>query len=140
MKNGDQQPVKYDKERLRKLGRPQTSCEICGGVGYPRVRDHCHRHGWERGVLCNYCNGLMQSIDRGALPGRYFSRAEARSYVLHWLKCPDCRTVGWAETAYCKCDQADPPVSRYDCAEPPSQPPCPWIGTGYRSRRQAQEP
>jgi hypothetical protein len=59
-------PVKYDRERLRKLGRPREPCEVCGGIDHPRVRDRCHAHGWIRGVLCNYCNGLMMAIDRGA--------------------------------------------------------------------------
>ncbi|MFB4318137.1 endonuclease domain-containing protein [Actinomadura sp. 21ATH] len=135
MGTGAQDPVRYNREQFRKLGRPQEPCEVCGGVDHPRVRDHCHSHGWIRGILCNYCNGLMQSIDRGAFPGRHTRNAEDWMYVQHWLRCPDCRAAGWSETARCKCDHSEPVLSRYNCTEPPSCPPCPWVGTGFRPER-----
>ncbi|MGN9787982.1 endonuclease domain-containing protein [Nonomuraea sp. ZG12] len=125
-------PVQYNRERLRRLGRPQEPCEVCGGVDHPRVRDHCHAHGWIRGVLCNYCNGLMMAVDRGASPAPTYLRAPLAGYLTHWHKCPDCRAVGWTESAYCACDHADPPKSTYECAEPLGVRPCPWTGTGFR--------
>jgi hypothetical protein len=114
-------------------GRPVGECLICGPSPHPLVHDHCHAHGWVRGAIgvgiCNYCNGLIQSLDRGALPGRN-RRAPDEAYIAHWLRCPDCRAIGWKETIYCACDNSL--LSRYECTEPVGDPPCPWLGTGYR--------
>jgi hypothetical protein len=125
-------PVKYDRSLLRRLGRPGQPCEICRGTLHPRVREHCYTHQWIRGILRNYCNGLMMAVDRGATPCPAHLRADVDAYIEHWNKCPDCHQIGWTETAYCACEHADPPKMTYDCTEPPSTPPCPWIGTGFR--------
>ncbi|MGP4027290.1 endonuclease domain-containing protein [Actinomadura sp. 3N407] len=116
-------------------GRPNGDCLICGKSPHPLVHDHCHRHGWVRGRIgvgiCNYCNGLMQALDRGALPGS-LRRAPDEAYIKHWLRCPDCRELGWKVTAVCACDQSPEPCPRHECDAPPTDPPCPWIGTEYR--------
>ncbi len=52
-------------------------------------------------MLCNYCNGLMMAVDRGATPAPTHLRAELSAYIEHWNKCPVCRVSGWAETATC---------------------------------------
>lgn len=70
-----------------KWGRPTGLCLICGKSPFPLVHDHCHRHGWLRGAIgvgiCNPCNGTMQAVDRGALPGPYH-RAPEDAYIQHW--------------------------------------------------------
>ncbi|WP_157408146.1 endonuclease domain-containing protein [Actinomadura atramentaria] len=117
-------------------GRPKGLCLICGKSPYPLVHDHCHRHGWVRGAIgvgiCNTCNGLMASLDRGALPGPDHRRAPEEEYVRHWLRCPDCRKTGWRETTFCACDHDPGYPSRYECVRPADDPVCPWLGTGFR--------
>lgn len=46
---------------------PDSACEGCSITG--RLgRDHCHEHGWVRGILCNLCNGHVGRIDKRILP------------------------------------------------------------------------
>lgn len=33
-------------------------CEACGTRPGTPVTDHCHKHGWVRGILCGRCNML----------------------------------------------------------------------------------
>lgn len=96
--DGAGDPIRYSKELARRWGRPTAPCEICGGNRLPRVRDHCHAHGWVRGVVCNFCNGLLSALDRGARPADRAVLAPLDAYVDLWLRCPDCRAVGWSET------------------------------------------
>ena len=59
-------------------------CEVCRSRNHAAyVFDHCHDHGWVRGILCGLCNSQMRLIDRG--------RLEIPHYVEHRRKCPDCR-------------------------------------------------
>lgn len=48
-------------ESLRKKGKTTHAY-----VGYNPTYyvDHCHRHGWIRGILCSTCNGIMRSVDK----------------------------------------------------------------------------
>lgn len=55
-------PVKY-----RTGPPPRTACEACGQVAKQET-DHCHTHGWVRGVLCRSCNALMILVDRRIAP------------------------------------------------------------------------
>lgn len=70
---------------LQHLSRLAT-CPGCRGAGSPPSFfefDHCHVHGWVRGVVCQSCNQVLRGIDEGWRP------AEA-SYAEHRAKCPDC--------------------------------------------------
>jgi hypothetical protein len=75
--------------------------------------DHCHIHGWIRGLVCNSCNTLLGQIDRGERDKQWEDGKEFRPlgkgiwngeeyifekmiqlpkprYAEHLLKCPDC--------------------------------------------------
>jgi hypothetical protein len=63
-------------------------CEICGimdGTSY--FFDHCHLHGWVRGIVCPLCNSQLRAADSGT--------GWSARYMLHWAKCPDCRAGRW---------------------------------------------
>jgi hypothetical protein len=45
-------------------------CEICGRApaGKPILLfDHCHAHGWVRGLLCNFCNDQLGFYESGQI-------------------------------------------------------------------------
>ena len=77
----------------RSCGCGVLNCEISHRVfNY----DHCHKHGYIRGVVCSSCNGKMRLFDR-LMETRQFERIPVRkwrappsSYFKHWEKCPDC--------------------------------------------------
>lgn len=120
--------------KSHRWGRPKRDCLICGKTSEPLVHDHCYRHGWLRGAIgvgiCTPCNRVMQAVDRGALPCPY-RRIPADAFIRHWLKCPDCREIGWKVTTFCVCDHAPEHRSRYACTAI-TDPPRPWLGTGFR--------
>lgn len=58
--------VKY--ERPMPPVPPGHACEGCGSTDGRLVRDHCHEHGWVRGLLCDPCNLHAGRIDRRFLP------------------------------------------------------------------------
>jgi hypothetical protein len=72
------------------------SCEVCGtesawldppfALSPFYVFDHCHTHGWVRGILCLPCNSRMGFVDRG-------EPQDAR-LVAHRLTCPNCAEPG----------------------------------------------
>ncbi|MGP4030192.1 endonuclease domain-containing protein [Actinomadura sp. 3N407] len=128
-------------------GRPKGRCLVCGTrkvILFPLVHDHCHQHGWVRGAIgvgiCTPCNMVMATIDRGALPNPRTHRLPADAYIEHWLRCPECREIGWRVRAHCACDHAPEYRSRYECTAPVTDPPCPWIGTGFRPLPPAEGP
>jgi hypothetical protein len=41
---------------------PVGMCEICG-LNKKLYRDHCHKSGKQRGMICNRCNSLLAAID-----------------------------------------------------------------------------
>lgn len=47
--------------------------------------DHCHAHGWVRGLLCLGCNNDMVLYDKSVGRPRFASRCAA-----HARRCPDC--------------------------------------------------
>ena len=59
------------------------------------VLDHCHAHGWIRGVLCRSCNGIMGGIDAC---DRYANTGSRRfpfilpneMYMKYRTNCPEC--------------------------------------------------
>jgi hypothetical protein len=58
------------------------------------VRDHCHAHGWVRGIVCRRCNTRLERIDRQVAP-----RVEEKLLLALLAvrnRCPDCdqRNVG----------------------------------------------
>ena len=84
--------VQYRPSQLRKYSRDGV-CEICGypPSGKPMlVFDHCHEHGWIRGLICNYCNDQV-----GWIENRWTNYEVYEHVVLRFPKwrrnCPDCR-------------------------------------------------
>jgi hypothetical protein len=56
----------------------------------PYVLDHCHRHGWIRGVICRSCNVAPPLCET---TGDYVDRRRVigqPDYWSHLMKCPDC--------------------------------------------------
>lgn len=86
-------PVRYGEHAP---ATPGTTCLLCGLSELKMVADHCHGHGWVRGILCCSCNALMVFIDRrmavreSALKGRLTLAA----LVAHAARCPDCEPFG----------------------------------------------
>jgi hypothetical protein len=75
-------------------GCGKTNCDISHGVF---VYDHCHIHGYVRGVICASCNRKMFRFDK-YMAARNFTRiarsqwwAPVSSYFRHWEKCPECK-------------------------------------------------
>lgn len=66
------------------------------------VIEHCHDHGWIRGITCRSCNGKMALIDAGRKPDYYRPPSVKRiieyggdiippkNYRAHRNKCPEC--------------------------------------------------
>lgn len=81
-------------------------CEMCGSK-YRVIPDHCHRHGWIRGWLCNICNKsislweqYIDCLECVTNPGEWHSCTAAKvkfrmkhrqSSYEHMIKCPDCK-------------------------------------------------
>lgn len=74
---------------------PGTPCETCGGTKAPAQTDHCHDHGWVRGLLCGSCNSLLSFVDKRVAP-------KAESALLAALvavrsRCPECEQFGLSD-------------------------------------------
>jgi len=52
------------------------------------VYDHCHEHGWIRGILCQGCNQRMALVDAGL--GVAALGADLGHYERWRLRCPEC--------------------------------------------------
>ena len=62
-------------------------CEICRSPSHRFYQfDHCHAHGWVRGILCAVCNRQMYQVDEGKLPGTWHAK-----YRAYQALCPDCK-------------------------------------------------
>jgi hypothetical protein len=72
-----------------------AACEACGEESHSPVEDHCHTHGWVRGILCRLCNARMAVIDRGVMPNG--TDVEALLAIAH--RCPECPPVALADLA-----------------------------------------
>jgi len=68
---------------------PGASCEACSTGAPKAVTDHCHRHGWVRGIACPRCNSHMTLIDRGIAP----SGGDLVALIAFARRCPDCPVV-----------------------------------------------
>ena len=82
--------VQYRPSQLRKYSRDGL-CEVCDRAprGKPILLfDHCHAHGWIRGLVCNWCNDEIGFYENGREPSlgyRYLDR------ILKFLRnCPGC--------------------------------------------------
>jgi len=86
-------PVRYGEHAV---AEPGTPCLLCADPSPLPRTDHCHAHGWVRGVLCPRCNTLMAFIDRRASL-RKSSVVEPpmlAALVAHAARCPDCKPFG----------------------------------------------
>lgn len=52
------------------------------------VYDHCHLHGFVRGVICIPCNSRMIMTERRIIPESPMRLWEG--LLNHWAKCPEC--------------------------------------------------
>lgn len=69
---------------------PEAVCAGCG-TAETLVRDHCHEHGWVRGVVCRSCNFKLGHIDQGFMPRAPGETVTALLAVHN--SCPDCEQV-----------------------------------------------
>lgn len=79
-------PIKYEDHPKAKPGDP---CSLCGSVTEAPVIDHCHRHGWVRGVLCRSCNGVMMVVDLRITPRSESLKIEMlTAHAGNCIECP----------------------------------------------------
>lgn len=83
--------VPYDRIRSR-VDCQAVPCLLCERVTIQQVVDHCHEHGWTRGILCVACNNRMARVDADP---RHATAAE----LFHRDNCPECRREGFAGLA-----------------------------------------
>lgn len=65
------------------IGRDDT-CALCAGRSTALVIDHCHAHGYARGMLCGKCNSRLGRLDSGAIV------PDTRE-TFYLSNCPECR-------------------------------------------------
>jgi hypothetical protein len=68
----------------RKLPR-RGECELCNAVR-PLIFEHCHLHGWIRGMACQPCNGLLRAAEAGT--------CIVPRQAGHLANCPECPRAG----------------------------------------------
>jgi len=98
--------VRYKPTLGRKYPRDGL-CEVCNR---PPTRakpillfDHCHLHGWVRGLVCSMCNDGLGFLENGRELKNVYATLATRLAKFR-LNCPDCRMEECAH-AY--------PVARY---------------------------
>lgn len=81
--------------RLRYLASEMPVCEIkncvvAGAHGPVIVFDHCHRHGWVRGLVCTTHNRIIGKVEAVMqIDGVRVDLGE--TFLADWLtRCPDC--------------------------------------------------
>lgn len=74
-------PYRYTKGAA--AGRDET-CVLCGSRSTRLVVDHCHEHGYSRGLLCGSCNNRLASLDAG-------TAAPTPREAFYLGNCPECR-------------------------------------------------
>ncbi len=97
----EQAPERYRRNAQR---FSYDACLICGRSAR-LVTDHCHRHGWIRGRVCESCNQVMRHEEARRTMAellaslcsiRHRTRwAHGLCYyrqrrIAHYLRCPDC--------------------------------------------------
>jgi len=69
--------------------------EILAGLPATRaamlVFDHCHAHGWVRGLVCMACNNALRGMEHGRVEP---IATEAAAMLMHLSKCRDCTRAG----------------------------------------------
>lgn len=82
-------PVRYGEHASVEPGTP---CVICRDTPERPVTDHCHEHGWVRGVICMRCNANMAYIDRRITPRAILlaGLVALADLIAHARRCPDC--------------------------------------------------
>lgn len=109
--NGETGLVKYGEHAAIPA---DASCQVCGNQEGNLITEHCHEHGWVRGITCRRCNRKMAQIDRRIMP-----RTEILDALLaHAARCPGCLPLGAAELALTGSLQSGRPV-KYVKDEPP---------------------
>ena len=83
-------PVQFESVSQYERVPPGSACEGCNANSMLGL-DHCHAHGWTRGVLCMRCNQYAGIIDRQLTPGVSEDRLAALLAVRN--RCPDCRPL-----------------------------------------------
>jgi hypothetical protein len=53
------------------------------------VFDHCHAHGWVRGLVCVPCNNRLMHVETGLGPD--LPEWQLPALAAHLMKCPECR-------------------------------------------------
>ncbi|MGH3278121.1 MAG: endonuclease domain-containing protein [Trebonia sp.] len=53
------------------------------------VFDHCHAHGWVRGLVCVPCNNRLMHVETGLGPP--LPEWQLPALAAHLMKCPECR-------------------------------------------------
>jgi len=71
-------------------------CVACSAEG-PLERDHCHKHGWIRGIVCGPCNRHLIRIDRHLAPRVDAELLAALLAVRN--RCTDCDQLDLADLA-----------------------------------------
>ncbi len=92
----------YTRQRKQKLTGP-CQIKLCSRVSKRFYMDHCHIHGYIRGVVCPSCNSAMKRIDKimrahGSLTFNTrvlngltrWANVPPSSYLHHWDRCPGC--------------------------------------------------
>jgi hypothetical protein len=62
------------------------------GRGAMLVFDHCHVHGWVRGLICMACNNALISLEHGR--GSVHRGAEVAALLRYLANCPGCPPGG----------------------------------------------
>jgi hypothetical protein len=74
-------PYRYIKGAA--AGRDET-CVLCGSRRTDLVVDHCHPHGYSRGLLCGSCNSRLAALDAG-------TATPTPKETFYLGNCPECR-------------------------------------------------
>ena len=76
-----------------------TACAGCGSTDKTRrATDHCHQHGWVRGIVCPSCNARMITIDQMGTPSAVDETLLAALLALR-QRCPECLPISPADLA-----------------------------------------
>jgi hypothetical protein len=76
-----------------------TPCAGCGSTEQtPRFPDHCHLHGWVRGIVCRPCNARMITIDQMGTPSAV-DEALLAALLAQRHRCPECPPISSADLA-----------------------------------------
>jgi hypothetical protein len=80
------------KERAKRIARLHSY--IANPNTIPVQYDHCHKHGWIRGMLCQSCNLTMIAYDNidSSNPSGTYSDIKPDVFMRWRNKCPDCQS------------------------------------------------